>query len=314
MFKIISVLLFLLILNGVYIYPQACCTVGSSFATGGERGAIPVNTLSTAFLIQHNILNSAYESTQQIDDPLNRKSTVTNFNLEIEYGLVNKVSVLLIVPYTNRTRETNVTDSETNDIEVVSFTGQGVSDVILLGKYEIITPSILSPLGLAIGGGAKLPTGSFEEENSGTRLSIDLQPGTGATDLLLWGHFLYGFPSIGLSANANFLYRYAGVNLDSYRFGDEILASVNGTYAIAEFLAVNLQLKGRFAEEDYWNGRFLPSTGGIYIDLTPSLIYYEGKFSLRVFVQIPVHRNVQGIQLAVNEMLGTEIRYIFDFN
>jgi len=218
------------------------------------------------------------------------------------------------LPYTNRTRETNVRDSQTNDTEVVSFTGQGFGDIILLGKYEIISPSILSPLGLAIGGGAKLPTGSFEEENDGTRLSIDLQPGTGATDLLLWGHFLYGFQSIGISTNANFLYRYAGVNLDSYRYGDELLASINGTYAFADFLAVNLQLKGRFAAEDYWNGRFLPSTGGTYIDLTPSLIYYEGSFSLRVFVQVPVHRDVKGIQLAVNEMLGTEIRYIFDLN
>jgi hypothetical protein len=294
MFKIISVLIILLIIGSVYIYPQACCTVGSSIATGGERGAIPPNTLSTAFLIQHNILNSAYESSQQIDDPLNRKSTVTNFNLEIEYGLVNRVSILLILPYTNRTRETNVTNSETNDVEVVSFTGQGLGDIIILGKYEIISPC------------------NFEVENNGTRLSIDLQPGTGAIDLLLWGHILYGFPSIGLSANANFLYRYAGVNLDSYRFGDEFLASINGTYTFAEFLAINLQLKGRWAAEDYWNGRFLPSTGGVYIDLTPSLIYYEEKFSLRVFFQIPVHRNVQGIQLAVNEMLGTEISYIFN--
>ena len=314
MIKIILVLFSLPIIFNNYIYPQACCTVGTSIANGGERGSIPVNTLSASLMFQQNILNTAYESSQKIVDPLNRKSTVTNINLELEYGIVNKVSILFILPYTNRTRETNVTDSETNNTEVISFTGQGLGDIILLGKYEIITPNILSPLGLAIGGGAKLPTGSFEVENNGTRLSIDLQPGTGASDLLLWGHFLYGLPSIGFSTNANFLYRYAGVNLDSYRYGDEFLTSVNGTYSFAEFLAVNLQLKGRFAAEDYWNGRFLPSTGGTYIDLTPSLIYYEGSFSLRVFVQVPIYRNVKGIQLAVNEMLGTEISYIFDLN
>jgi hypothetical protein len=122
---------------------------------------------------------------------------------------------------------------------------------------------------------------------------------------------MYAFPSLSLSFNANFLYRYAGVNLDSYRYGDELLASANGAYAIADFIAINLQLKGRFAAEDYWNGRFLPSTGGTYIDLTPSIIYYEGSFSLRVFAQIPLYRDLQGIQLAVTEMLGTEISYIF---
>jgi hypothetical protein len=224
---------------------------------------------------------------------------------------VEKVSILLILPYSNRSRETTVTDIETNSTEVINFTGNGFGDIIILGKYEVITPSILSPFGVALGGGAKLPTGSFEEEKNGTRLSIDLQPGTGATDLLLWGHTIYAFPSLALSFNANFLYRYAGVNLDSYRYGDELLTSVNGAYAIADFIAFNLQLKGRFADEDYWNGRFLPSTGGTYIDLTPSIIYYEGSFSLRIFTQVPLYRDLQGIQLAVTEMLGTEISYIF---
>ena len=309
-----SVLVLLLLLLNNHIFSQACCTVGTSISNGGERGILPVKTLSTAVTFQHNVLNTAYQSSEVIDDPLNRTSTVSNFNIEIEYGLVKKVSLLFILPYTNRTRETTVTNIATNTSEVITFKGDGLGDIIILGKYELITPSILSPLGLAVGGGAKLPTGSFEEENNGTRLSIDLQPGTGAADLLLWGHFLYGLPSISMSFNANFLYRYAGVNLDSYRYGDEFLTSINGSYAFADFIALNLQLRGRFAEKDYWNGRFLPSTGGTYIDLTPGLIYYEGSFALRVFVQVPVYRNVQGIQLAVNNMLGTEISYIFDFN
>lgn len=312
MIRFPSILTVFLLLLNIQIFSQACCTVGTSISNGGERGIIPVNTLSTGITFQHNVLNTAYESSVVIDDPLNRKSTVSNFNLEIEYGLVKKVSLLFILPYTSRTRETTVTNIETNTTEVVTFTGDGFGDIIILGKYEIVTPSILLPLGLAVGGGVKLPTGSFEEENSGTRLSIDLQPGTGAADLLLWGHFLYGLPSISMSFNANFLYRYAGVNLDSYRYGDEFLTSINGSYAFADFIALNLQLRGRFAEKDYWNGRFLPSTGGTYIDLTPGLIYYEGSFALRVFVQVPVYRNVQGIQLAVNEMLGTEISYIFN--
>ncbi|MGB5847749.1 MAG: hypothetical protein WBH40_04620 [Ignavibacteriaceae bacterium] len=311
MIKNFSLTVVILFISNIQIFSQACCTVGTSISNGGERSAIPVNSLSTAFTFQHNVLNTAYQTSTEIKDPLNRRSTVTNFNLEIEYGLVEKVSVLLILPYSNRSRETTVTNTETNGTEVITFTGNGFGDIIILGKYEVITPSILSPFGLALGGGAKLPTGSFEEEKNGTRLSIDLQPGTGAADLLLWGHTMYAFPSLSLSFNANFLYRYVGVNLDSYRYGDELLASLNGAYSIADFIAINLQLKGRFADKDYWNGRFLPSTGGTYIDLTPSIIYYEGSFSLRVFTQVPLYRDLQGIQLAVTEMLGTEISYIF---
>ena len=306
-------LIFLLLINWP-VHPQACCTVGTSISTGVERGAISPKNLSAALTFQHNVLNTAFQSSTEIEDPLKRKSTVTNINLEVEYGIADRVSLLFILPYTNRTRETQITDPETNTNEIITFTGNGLGDIVLLGKYQIFTPSILSSFGLALGGGAKLPTGSFENENNGTRLSIDLQPGTGAADLLLWGHILYAFPSISLSFNGNFLYRYAGANLDNYRYGDELLASVNGSYAIAEFLAINLQLKGRFADKDYWSGRFLPSTGGTYLDLSPSLIYYEGSFALKVFTQIPLHRDVLGIQLAVTELFGTEIRYNFDLN
>lgn len=312
--KLLLVSLIYLLLINYPFYPQACCTVGTSISTGGERGALSPKNLSAAFTFQSNVLNTAFQSSTEIDDPLRRKSTVTNINLEIEYGIASRVSILFILPYTTRTRETQVTDPETNSNEIITFKGRGLGDIILLGKYEFFTPSILSPFGLALGGGGKLPTGSFENENNGTRLSIDLQPGTGAADLLLWGHVLYAIPSISLSFNGNFLYRYAGVNLDNYRYGDELLASINGSYAIAEFLALNLQLRGRFADKDYWNGRFLPSTGGTYLDLSPSLIYYEGSFALKVFTQIPLHRDVLGIQLAVTEMFGTEISYIFDLN
>ena len=309
--KYFSLTVLFLFISNSQIYSQACCTVGTSISNGGERSAIPFNTLSTAFSFQHNVLNTAYQSSAEIQDPLKRKSTVTNFNLEIEYGLAEKVSILLILPYSNRSRETTVTNLETNGTEVINFSGDGFGDIIILGKYEVITPSILSTFGLALGGGAKLPTGSFEEEKNGTRLSIDLQPGTGATDLLLWAHTMYAFPSLSLSFNANFLYRYSGVNLDNYRYGDEFLTSLNGAYAITDFIAINLQLKARFLDRDYWRGRFLPSTGGTFIDLTPSLIYYEGKFSLRVFTQVPLYRDLLGIQLAVTEMFGTEISYIF---
>jgi hypothetical protein len=288
--------------------------VGTSVSSGAERGVIPAKNLSSAIMFQHNILNDTYQGSENIEDPLNRKSTVSDFYLELEYGLAEKVSILIVGGYTNKGRTTTFFDNETNTNKEITFTGQGMTDLVILGKYELISPNIISPLSINVGAGAKLPTGNYEQENEGTRLSIDLQPGTGATDLILWGHASYSFPSLNLAFNLNSLYRYTGSNLDNYRYGDELIASVNGTYGVADFLGVNLQLKGRFSDSDFWNNRYLPSTGGTYIDLTPSLIYREGYFQLRVMVQIPIHRNVQGIQLVVSERLGAEVRYLFDLN
>ena len=296
------------------IFPQACCTVGTSISSGVERSVIKHKHLSAAFSFQNNILNNTYQNTNKIDDPLNRKSSVADFTLELEYGIAERVSVLLVGGYTNKSRTTTITDPAINSSEEITFTGNGFTDIVILGKYEIVVPDIVLPLGATIGAGAKLPTGSYTLEENGTRLSIDLQPGTGASDLLLWGHINYTFPIPRISINANALYRYTGTNIINYRYGDEVLASVNGTYAIADFLAINLQLRGRYSDRDYWDGRFLPSTGGTYIDLTPSLIYVEGNFNLRVLAQFPLYRNVEGIQLTVSEKLGAEMRYLFDLN
>ena len=296
------------------MFPQACCTVGTSISSGVERSVIKHKNLSVAFSFQNNNLNSTFQTTTKIDDPLNRKSSVSDFTLELEYGLAERVSVLLIGGYTNKSRTTTFTDPEFNISEEITFTGDGFTDIVILGKYELIVPDIVLPLGASIGAGAKLPTGSYTLEENGTRLSIDLQPGTGASDLLLWGHINYTFPIFRLSINANALYRYTGTNIDNYRYGDEVLASVNGSYGIADFLAINLQVKGRYADRDHWDGRFLPSTGGTYIDLTPSLVYVEGNFNLRILAQLPLYRNVEGIQLTVSEKLGAEMRYLFDLN
>ncbi|NNG26857.1 MAG: hypothetical protein HKM87_04980 [Ignavibacteriaceae bacterium] len=314
MYKPIILLVATLTLFGLEIFPQACCTVGTSVSSGVERGVINYKSLSAAFSFQHNVLNSTFQSTNEIEDPLNRKSAVSDFTLELEYGLAERVSVLLLGGYTNKSRTTTFTDPEINISEEITFTGDGFTDIVILGKYELVVPDIVLPLGASIGAGAKLPTGSYTLEENGTRLSIDLQPGTGASDLLLWGHINYAFPILRLSINANVLYRYTGTNIDNYRYGDEVLASINGSYGIADFLAINLQLRGRYADRDHWDGRFLPSTGGTYIDLTPSFIYVEGNFNLRILAQIPLYRNVSGIQLTVSEKLGAEMRYLFDLN
>ena len=296
------------------ILSQACCSVGTSVSGGAERGVINYKNLSIALSFQNNVLDDTYNGSENIDDPLNRKSNVTDIFLELEYGVTESVSILIAGGYTSKSRTTNFIDSETNTIEEITFSGRGFSDVVIIGKYEILKPNILSPLSISLGGGAKLPTGSYQLEENGTRLSIDLQPGSGATDLLLWAHTNYNIPLASLGFNLNALYRYTGTNLDAYRYGDEFLATINSTYAVVEFLAINLQFKGRFAAKDYWNNRFLPSTGGTYFDLSPSIIYTESSFNLRILYQLPLYRDVEGIQLTVSEKLLAEFRYQIDLN
>ncbi len=70
MIKYFSLIVVFLFISNIQIFSQACCTVGTSISNGGERSAIPVNTLSTAFTFQHNVLNTAFQSSTEIEDLL----------------------------------------------------------------------------------------------------------------------------------------------------------------------------------------------------------------------------------------------------
>lgn len=291
---------------------QGCCTAGSSTFGGLERGLAKNGNLILGTGFISTSLNTTYDGRNEIPDPLNRTSSVSSFNLELEYGLSEKISVLISGAYVLKNRETTIRSNIDNSKEIIIFEGRGVGDVIILGKYEIISPTILAPIGLTLGGGVKLPVGSFSQEVDGSRLAIDLQPGTGSTDVLLWGNFYKGFQPVSLALFITTLYRYAGSNLDGYRFGDELIVSIGSEYYITDFLTASLSVRGRFSNKDFWGGRFLPSTGGTYYDLLPALIYTEGLYNLKVFYQTPFYRNVNGIQLTTSGVIGTEL--LFHFN
>lgn len=296
------------------ILAQGCCTAGTSSLGGVGKSVIGANKLSVMVGYDYNDLGAAYDGSNKIQDPLKRTATVSYFTLQMEYGISEKVSVLGIINYTFRERNVTYTSSLNNSLQPATFKGQGLGDLILIGKYEIITPDFFSPFALAIGGGVKLPAGDFRKENNGTRLAIDLQPGTGAIDGLLLGYLSYNFLSAGLSLYGNLLYRYSGTNLEGYKIGDELLFVVGADYYFTDYLSFTLQSRSRFSNADYADRRFLPSTGGTSHDLYPYLNYFEGNSSLRIYTQIPLYRNTRGIQLTVSQVLGVQLQHFFDFN
>lgn len=292
---------------------QGCCSPGAVASSGVERGVAPYQNLFIAVSYQSNDLEDAFETNRRIADPLGRTANVTAFNFEVEYGLADRVSLVAIGSYLAKRRELRVRSSSSGVPERVEFTGRGFGDIIVMAKYQLRTPTITSPLEIGIGGGAKLPTGNYEQERDGSRLAIDLQPGTGATDLLAWGFILRSVPQYRLRFYVNVLYRYSGTNLDNYRFGDEVLVILGSEYGVLEYLDLSLLVKGRFARQDFSNGRLLPSTGSQMYSVVPGVIYREANSVVRLFYQFPFYRNVNGIQLTLTRLVGLEMQYGIDF-
>lgn len=291
---------------------QGCCTVGSSTFGGMERGTTGDGRITLGLGFLTNNLNTAYDRHNSIADPLNRKALVSVYNFELEVGLTENVSLLFISGYSVKKRETTIFTEERQPLETIGFKGGGFSDITVIAKYALVSPTITAPFGVTIGGGAKLSVGLNNIKDSGTRLPIDLQPGSGSSDLLLWGNIYKGFPSKRFSISSSFFYRYPGYNDDGYRFGDEYVVSIMGEYYLLDYITLSSSFKSRFSNEDFSNGRFLFSTGGSYLDAVPGIIYYEGSAQLKLFYQLPLYRNVRGIQLTTSNAGGIE--FLFSFN
>lgn len=296
------------------VYAQGCCTAGASTLGGIESGVLAHQHLSIGLNYQFNSLTRTHQERKRIDDPLRRVASVSYFVLQAEYGLVPRVSLFAALPFADKSREVTVTNTITGFSETATFGSSGIGDMTLLVKYQIVAPTITSPFEVAMGGGAGLPTGSFTKEQNNSQLAIDLQPGTGAAALVAWWHVMRAFPAQGLRLVASGTYRYAGTNFDGYRIGDEIVTGLGVEYTLSESFAGVLLLRSRFASQDYASRRILFATGGTYHDLMPSLSYVDGPSRVRAFAQLPVYRNVRGIQLTVAYLLGVEFSYTFDLN
>lgn len=135
--------------------------------------------------------------------------------------------------------------------------------------------------------------------------------GTGAIALLGWLFASHGFPEIGLQLFLTSTYRYAGTNFDGYRLGDEFIATLLGEKVITENYSGFVALRTRFGGKDFAGRRFLIGTGGTYYDIMPGVGYTEGPSSVRLFGQLPVYRNVRGIQLTLASMFGLQYTYRF---
>lgn len=295
-------------------HAQGCCTAGASSLGGFETGVLPYKTLTLALNYQYNSLTSAYEGNQMVDDPLRRTATVSYVTMQMEYGLQPRLSLLASLYFSDKVREITVQSGQGTGVftETVEFRGSGLGDMTLLAKYRL-SGSITEPFGLSMGGGMTLPTGSYTEEQDGSQLSIDLQPGTGALSALAWTHAGYRWAEIGLGVYVSGMYRYATANPDGYRLGDEITTGLGAEKGVGEFFTTSLYLRSRFALEDYADGRFLNGTGGTFHDLMASVTYADGPSTFRLFGQVPLYRNVRGIQVTTAYLLGAEYRYSVDF-
>ncbi|HEY6241130.1 MAG TPA: transporter [Burkholderiales bacterium] len=296
---------------------SAFCVLNTDWATQGlasEPGSFRLDE-RFEFVDQKHLMQGTKKISQANDTADTTELRTINRNLltTLGYTFTKTWAVSASVPIVDRSHShiddpTGANGGPTS--EAWNFTKLG--DIRLLGMYQFENeknPQV--SYGLTFG--LKLPTGSHTVTNSeGVAAERALQPGTGSTDGVLGAY--YSAPGWGQDSSwfAQALYQQAALIKDDFKPGNQFQVNLGYRQPFAHdfqgLLQVNTMIKGRDtggqAENDL--------SGSRTVFISPGLAYsVTHDFQLYTFVQLPLYRNYNGIQLAVDYTVvaGAAVRF-----
>ena len=273
-----------------------------------------------------------------ITNPGGNSAIIQDLTLFLDYGLTDRFTASLLVPFVRKRQSTN---------KFGVRTARGIGDVALFGRYELVAPKtpgvlpgqLVSPSksmtpgpSIAIGLGIKFPTGSINEPGGNeVRLPPAFQAGTGAYDLVPTVTYFQDFQNISLFGNA-FARLPLEENKRGYKFGNEYEAHFGVEYPLRRWIAkvdLTLSLDYLHGKRDrdsdailpgkLRNGKTVLNTGGSFLDITPGVTVRPTRQTaaqLRVF--IPIHEDWNGTratnvgQVAPDYTIQATFSYLFN--
>lgn len=233
-------------------------------------------------------------------------------------GLAERVTLELYLPVIVRSHEHFAFEGPEPAFGKFAFSGVG--DVVVSARYSVLAPQNPDRPTVVLGVGLKTPTGSTDETGRvledgvqvNERSERSIQPGSGSWDPILSAYYLQRFGQFSTFANGS-------VRLPSgdagYEFGNELLLNVGVSHPVAAGVEAILQLNSRITGRDDSRDEpelFHQNTGGEYLFVSPGLrAQVSPRFSMYGFVQVPIHRHVNGDQLTADWSISAGINYVF---
>jgi hypothetical protein len=289
---------------------QACCSSGTPLLSVVELGTGRAHVLQLNLRYDYNVLNSVFNGTASLPNDAGRQRRVHSIVAEGSYGISSRISISSLFSFTQRERQSTI--NESGDTETVRT--RGLSDAILMLKYSLIVPTIVSQWELAVGAGLKLPTGSIGAASDGIRLAADMQPGSGSWDGIFWLFGSASFHPLPISSFISLTHRLTGVNPDGYEFGDEIQATVGGSSSLSPVIDLSMYMRYRRQGTDLFLRHDVPNTGGNWIYMIPGInVTPAPDMTIRIHLDLPVYRNLAGSQLTTTIVSGVNLFYRMNF-
>jgi len=182
-----------------------------------------------------------------------------------------------------------------------SFTELG--DVRVTGRYQVASGTdLLNPSDSGVTLGLKLPTGRFTVANDeNERAERSLQPGTGTTDLILGAYHQQRRNASDAAWFVQAQYQHAIDSRAGYKPGAQFSADAGVRKGFGPGFGALVQLNFVHKRADSGSEAEPADSGGHYLFLSPGLSYaINGKLQVYGFVQQPLVRHVNGVQLTAN--------------
>jgi len=307
---------FLMVFSTSQLAWGQCCSGGVPISSNLGLPASEAKVWQMSLSYDLNVLRTLKEGSEVLESG-RRQRTTHSILYEVAYAFTDRFSVNTFFSLVRQER----TIREFGNTDFVY--SNGVGDAVFLARYKII-PS------LNLGLGVKAPLGATDHTNDqGTILSADLQPGSGAWDLILWGSYLIQLKKIRPSAtfSTTATYRNTGKNNDFrngsqvYQFGNELLvnASFSDQFLIGKLLlGTSLGVKYRSQGIDKTEIKGItdqvsfPNSGGDFIFLNPGLTFHiVTGLNYQINADLPLWTRVDGTQLSPTYRINTGLYWRF---
>lgn len=291
---------------------QTCSCAGAPLISSQSISSASKGNLLMGVTYQYHEISSLYQGSTKLKNRSVERNTQSAL-VELNYGLTQRLTVSATATFVRKYRlglQNTGTDRE--------LSTTGIGDGMVLLKYVLHQNTIREQYQLAAGGGVKIPFGASSLRENGIPLNMDMQPGTGAWDGVLWSYFSKTFAP---ASTINFFlfntYRITGSTErfgenDRYRFGNEWVANGGITDELFSGLSYIAMVKYRSTRSDRRNDHPLPNTGGKWFYLSPALQYQVSQgLSVKISGDIPVYQELNGFQPSTTYTANLSLFYNF---
>jgi len=282
---------------------SAFCVLNTNWSTQGVASEPGAFRLDERFeFVDQEHLQSGTKRLSQADDTADTTELRTinrNWVSTLDYALAKNWMVSASLPVVDRSHSHIADPTGAATFEKWDFTKVG--DTRVLGMYRfdneknpVVTQGLIF--------GVKLPTGSYRISNAdGAIAERALQPGTGSTDAVLGGY--YSAPGIHQDSSwfVQALYQQAVSTKEQYKPGNQFQLNVGYRHPLGHNWQALLQVNSLIKGKDSGANAERDLSGSKSVFLSPGLIYsLTHDLQLYGFVQLPIYRFYNGIQLSVD--------------